>query len=129
MADVDDGHSFRTKLPDHLEQSIRFTIRESRRRFIHHQHSALVEERPRDLDLLLFGHRQMCRALRGLEPGAQPIQHFLGLPIHFGRICHKAETFQFRAQKDVAAHRQVRRNRQFLVDDADPCQARFVRRP
>ena len=95
MADVDDGHSFRTKLPDHLEQSIGFTIRESGRRFIHYQDSAFVEESPGDLHLLLFGHRKMGRALRGLKPGAQPIQHFLGLSIHFGRIFHKPETFQF----------------------------------
>ena len=83
VADVDNRHPFRTKLADNLEQPIRFTIRESRRRFIHHQDPALVEQRARDLDLLLFGNRKMGGALGGFESGTKPIQHLLGLAIHF----------------------------------------------
>ncbi len=95
MADVDDGQTFRTKLPNHLEQPIGFTIGKSRRRFIHHQDPTLVKQRARYLDLLLFGNRKMSGPLGGFESCTKPIQHLLGLAIHLGRIFYEPKTFQF----------------------------------
>jgi hypothetical protein len=93
MTDIDYCHSFRTKLPDNVEQPIRLTIGESRRRFVHYEDPTLVEQRARNLDLLLLGNRKMSRALGGPKPGAEPIQDLLGSSIHFGGVFDEPETF------------------------------------
>ena len=79
MADVDDRHTFGAQLSDDVEETVRFAVGQRRGRLVHDQDPALVEERARDLDLLLFSDRKVCRALARSEPCAQPIKHLLGV--------------------------------------------------
>src|SRR4030088_2831311 len=76
--------------------------------------------------LLFVGHGQTGGALIWSKPGPEPIQHPLGLPIHLGGVFYESETAQLGAKKYISAYREIRRNRQLLVNDPDSRQTRLV---
>ena len=75
-------------------------------------------QRPGDLDKLLLGDGQGANRRVGGERRAQAFQHCAASLAH-GRTVYAPATARLHAKVDVLGHRQVRRQRQLLVDDGD----------
>ena len=101
------------------EQPLGLARGERRRRLVEHQDAGLGVERARDLDQLLLGDRERADDGLGPEGGAQALQHGAAAVVHAAPVDHPAPAAQLLAEVDVLGHRQVRGERQLLVDDRD----------
>ncbi len=119
VRDVDDGVAGASQLGDEREEPARVGLRQAARRFVEHEYSAADGEGAADFNQLLRGggergHRRVDRDL-GMAQSRQDVGR--GAP-HV-RAANQAETRRLHAEQDVLGHRQMRRERELLVDHRD----------
>ena len=99
-----------------------------RGRFVHQQDSRVVDERPGDFDELLLADRERlyeCLWIQHLTESVQRVACGLGLCV----AVHGAPgSNSFPTQKQVVGHRQVRKELEFLMNDADAAIGRIASR-
>ncbi len=118
VGDVDDGETFGLQPEDDLEQLLGLAAGQGGGRLVHHQDAGALVDGAGDLHHLLFGDRQVAHQSARAEGGAEAAQDVAAAGIHGGAVDHKTAA-RFAAEIDVFGDGQVRRERQFLVDDGD----------
>ena len=118
VADVDDGQPVVAQLSDQREQFLGLARRERGGRLVHHQDARAGMQGARDLDQLPLGHRQRTNEGARRKGDAKPRQDRSRGLVHRPPV-DKAVARQLGAEKDILRHREVRRQRQLLIDDGD----------
>ncbi len=119
VRDVDDGVAGASQLGDEREEPARVGLRQAAGRFVEHEDPAADSEGAADFNELLRGggergHRRVDRDLRVAQP-----RQDVGRGAPHVRATNQAQTRRLHAQQDVLGHRQVRRERELLVDHRD----------
>ena len=128
VGDHDDRRSAGAKPADELEEPLHLGVAERRGRLVENEDARLVAHRLRDLDHL----PQVEREARdwSVDVDVRDTQTRERLARERPRACAREKPSPQRevAQDDVVHHRQLRHEREFLVDDADPGVPRRLRR-
>ncbi len=102
---------------DQVEQPLHVLARQAAGRLIEHQHAASNGNRPGHLHQLLFGDRKASdRQVQAEYPPAPPPPSPRRLFRAVGRGSDKRAKSRLHAEHDIFRHRQMRRQRQFLID-------------
>jgi len=70
--------------PHHVEQRARLLLAQGGRGLVEDEHLRVLEQRPRDLDHLAEGQRQVAHAGREIDLGTHLLEHHPGLAVHLG---------------------------------------------
>ena len=116
VGDVDDGQAVAAQLAHDLEELLGLAGRQRRGGLVHDEDARLGMHGAGDLDHLLFGDGQRADQRRRREGRPEALQHAFGAPQH-GAAVDQPTPARFAVEVDVLRHRQVRRQRQLLVDD------------
>jgi len=120
VGDVDDAHALAAEAPQSGEEGLRLGLRERAGGLVQHQHPRLTGEGPGDLDKLPVGDGQSADRLVDVVQFVQVQRTDQGAGVGpHGGAAQAAQAGGLAAHVDVLGHRQVRRQGQFLVDDAD----------
>ena len=121
VRNVDDADALGTQPRDDLMQPLGVLRREHRRRLVEDDDLDLARQRLGDLDHLLMRDGERAGPQRGIDVETERGDQFGSAPPERAPGNNRS---QF-AEKDVLRHRQVRRQRQLLMDDGDALGARF----
>src|SRR5438093_2955615 len=117
VRDVDDAQAPRAEAAHHGEEALHLRVREGGRRLVEDDRLRFVGQRPRDLHELLLGHAQRAHGDAGRDPRAEAVQQRLR---GAGHVAPPQERPALLApEEDVLGRRQLRHQRQLLVDDVD----------
>ena len=128
MGDVDDRNAPRREVADDLEEDVRLGGAQRRCRLVHQQDSRVVDERPGDFDELLLADRERfdeCLGIQLLTESAQHVARGLGL---CGAVHRSPGSDSFPTEKQVVRYRQVWKELEFLMNDADAAIGRIASR-
>jgi len=126
VTDVHDRDASLAQTIDHVEEPLRLGPRQRTGRLVHHDHARLECQRPRHFYQLPRPRRQgaddgVGQKVRLLEPSERGVHALAGCP-----AIDDAPARRFAAQQDVLFDRQMRRERQFLIDHRDAAIARVL---
>ncbi len=119
VADVDQRDALRAQLAHQPEQVLGLARGQRGGGLVEHQDARLAVQRAGDLDHLLLGDGQAADGRARPERRAEALQDRRAAGFHGGAIDLPAGAAKLAAEIDVLGDRQVRRQRQLLVDDGD----------
>ena len=120
MRDIDDSQAAGAEALEHHEEAVHFERRQRRRGLVENQHTRVDREGARDLHHLLLRDTQATDRRRGADAHAELVQERLHRAVHLAALQERAAALA--AEPDVLGDRQLRHQREFLVDDAQPTQ-------
>src|SRR5699024_2007397 len=119
VGDVDQGDPARLEVGDDVEEDLDLAGGQGRGRLVHDQYAGPDGQRPGDLDDLLLSDAQVAHRRGGVHVEPHLLQQGRRLPVLLG-VVDTAGPGDLASQEDVVAHREVRGQAQFLMDDRDP---------
>jgi hypothetical protein len=119
VGDVHDPHPLPLALPEKLEEPVRFTLGEGRRRLVQDQDGQIGPQRLGDLHHLLLRAGETVDLRPRPEREPQPSQGGLGAAVQ-GALGQKRAPGQLRPQKQVLLDRHVGHQAELLEHGADP---------
>ena len=128
VADVEHGHAPRGEAADQREQPVDVAARQAAGRLVHQHHARPRGDRAADLDHLPRADRQRAHARVGVDLGVAELGQHLARAPPGGRAVDEPAAARLLADEDVLGDREVREERQLLVDEGDPGLARLARR-
>ncbi|MFT3849035.1 MAG: hypothetical protein QM739_10210 [Propionivibrio sp.] len=127
VRDVEDGDAAFLQARQVFEQHVHFRVGEHGGRLVEDQHAHVARQRLGDFDHLLVGDAEVAGARARVDVVAERLQQFAGFLVQCLPVDERTPLTEV-FQENVLGHRQVRRQRQLLVHDADAAFLALLRR-
>jgi hypothetical protein len=127
VRDVDDGDARLGEVADDLEQAMRLSVGERRRRLVEQEDVNVGRQGLRDLDELSLSHPERTDEPAGIDVVADPPQRLARRLVQRRPVDEAARAVP-PAEEDVLADRERLHERELLVDDRDAPPAGRLRR-
>ena len=127
MRDVDDGAALRFQAAHQREQPRDVVAPEAARRLVEHEDAAARRKGARDLHELLRGDGERLDARSGVDLVVTELGQRAGRRVAHPRPVEQAESRGLHPEQDVFHHRQVRSERELLINRRDAGAARLER--
>ena len=118
MRDVDDGHAASDQSSDGRKELLDLDAGQRGCRLVHHEDAGLIGQGPRELDHLLLRETELAGRPSHVDRQTQPAEQTFGLVPHPTPV-DEAPPARRLSEEDVLGDRQMRNERQLLIDDAD----------
>ena len=128
VADVDDGDAARGEPADEREQPIDVGALKAARRLVHQEHARIAGERAADLDDLPRGEREIAQSLVRVNLRMRHLVEQRARARARRLTVDPAVSRDLVAEQHVVGDRQMRAERQLLMDQGDAAPSRIVRR-
>jgi hypothetical protein len=128
MRDVDHADTASGQPPDRREQSLDLRLGEGRGRLVHHQDTGVERQRLRHFYHLLFGDAEQPHRRFGIDRHAEPGEQACRVGGQPTAVDHTRAPHRLATQEDVRRRREVRDQRELLVNGADARELGLARR-